>query len=308
MQEILVTASVLVLTAFLFNGCINQPPSQLGKNQTGTITELKPAIVVAAECRTTPIYLGHNTNIAGLEGVPWMKAEPSSSGIIGYLFFAGPEASKNQTYQPLHTGGRYPDGRSTKILWVIDNPHASNSIEITGKQLSAGHETFQQSFPVASSPAGNYPSIVNVPTSGCWQLQLKSGHTTLILEERKAQEPTPEQLPMKEWFNTLFPCFSIRLRCRCQAHSTQPRSLLTGRLWVRSVVLEGQDGPNQQERGSKERPPARNKEKRDARHRQQHRSHDGSEHCHYRADKPDQDDKQTEKEVRRATCDPGDSA
>ncbi len=84
--------------------------------------------------------------------------------------------------------------------------------------------------------------------------------------------------------------------------------VLTGCLWVRSVVLEGQDGPNQQEGGSKERPPARNKEKRDACYRQQHRSHDRSEGCQHRADKPDQDDKQTVKKVRRATCDPGDSA
>lgn len=178
MREILVTASVLVLTAFLFNGCMNQPSSQPGTNQTGTITELKSAIAVPVECHTTPIYLGHNTNIAGPEGVPWMKAETPSSGIIAYLFFAGTVPSEPQKYRPLHTGGRYSDGSTTKILWVIDNPHASNSIEITGKQLSAGHETFQQSFPMASNPAGNYPSIVNVPTSGCWQLLVKSGTIT----------------------------------------------------------------------------------------------------------------------------------
>ena len=178
MRKILVTASVLVLTAFLFTGCINQPPSQQSTNQTGTITELKSAVAVPVECHTTPIYLGHNTTIAGPEGVPWMKAEPPSSGIFGYLFFASPEASKNQAYQPLHTGGQYPDGRSTKILWVIDSSNASNSIEITGKKVSAIHETFQQSFPMALSPADNYPSIVNVPTSGCWQLQLKSGAIT----------------------------------------------------------------------------------------------------------------------------------
>jgi hypothetical protein len=178
MWKILVTASVLTLIGFLFNGCMNQPPPQQGMTQTGPITELKPAVAVPAECHTTPIYLGHNTNLAGPEGVPWIKAGSPSSGIIGYLFFIGPEASKNQAYQPLHTGGRYPDGRNTKILWVIDSSNASNSIEITGKKVSATHETFQQSFPMALSPAGNYPSIVNVPTPGCWQLRLKSGTIT----------------------------------------------------------------------------------------------------------------------------------
>src|SRR5260370_9979972 len=45
-----------------------------------------------------------------------------------------------------------------------------------------------------------------------------------------------------------------------------------------------------------------------ARRHQQHRPYDGSEQYHQRADKPDQDDKQTEKEVRLVTCDSGDSA
>jgi len=104
-----------------------------------------------------------------------MKAEPASSRIVAYLFYAGPVSSDTQTYRPLHTGGGYPDGSTTKILWSINNPNASVALEITGKKLSAGHETFQQTFPMASSPRGDYPSIVNVPTPGCWQVQIKSG-------------------------------------------------------------------------------------------------------------------------------------
>jgi hypothetical protein len=177
MRETLVTASVLVLTAFLSNGCMNQPPSQPGMNQTGTITELKPAVAVPPQCHLTPVYLVQSTQ--GLEGVPWMKAEPPSSGIVAYLFFADQGSSnKNQTYRPLHTGGSYPNGNSTKILWVIDSPHAANTIEIVGKKLSDDHETFRQIFQMALSPAGNYPSGVNIPTPGCWQLQLKSGAIT----------------------------------------------------------------------------------------------------------------------------------
>jgi len=88
----------------------------------------------------------------------------------------------------------------------------------------------------------------------------------------------------------------------------QTTLVLTGHPLLRPAVFVGQDGRNQQEGGSQERPPARNKEKRDARHRQQHRPHDGSEQYHQRADKPDQDDKQTEKEVRLVIRDPGDSA
>src|SRR5260221_6797797 len=68
----------------------------------------------------------------------------------------------------------------------------------------------------------------------------------------------------------------------------QTTLVLTDHPLLHSAVFVGQDGRNQQEGGSQERPPARNKEKRDARHRQQHRPHDGSEQYHQRADKPDQ--------------------
>jgi hypothetical protein len=135
---------------------------------------LKLAGTVPASCPITPVFTG-SLGRPNLDVLPWMKAEPASSRIVAYLFYAGPVSSDTQTYRPLHTGGGYPDGSTTKILWSINNPNASAALEITGKKLSAGHETFQQTFPMASSPQGDYPSIVNVPTPGCWQLQIKSG-------------------------------------------------------------------------------------------------------------------------------------
>jgi hypothetical protein len=135
---------------------------------------LKLAGTVPASCPITPVFTG-SLGRPNLDVLPWMKAEPASSRIVAYLFYAGPVSSDTQTYRPLHTGGGYPDGSTTKILWSINNPNASVALEITGKKLSAGHETFQQTFPMASSPWGDYPSIVNVPTPGCWQVQIKSG-------------------------------------------------------------------------------------------------------------------------------------
>jgi hypothetical protein len=135
---------------------------------------LKLAGTIPASCPITPVFTG-SLGRPNLDVLPWMKAEPASSRIVAYLFYAGPVSSDTQTYRPLHTGGGYPDGSTTKILWSINNPNASVALEITGKKLSAGHETFQQTFPMASSPRGDYPSIVNVPTPGCWQVQIKSG-------------------------------------------------------------------------------------------------------------------------------------
>ncbi len=56
--------------------------------------------------------------------------------------------------------------------------------------------------------------------------------------------------------------------CAGEGLFDNPPLLGTGHPLLRSAVVVGQGGRNQQERGSQERPPARNKEKRDARHKQ----------------------------------------
>jgi hypothetical protein len=176
-------SSHLGLALFVLSACTNQAPStgQTTGHPSPTtapaqpITLLKPEVTVPRTCPITPVFTGASGGSPNLDFLPWMKAEPTSSGIVAYLFFVRPGFATTHTYGPLHTGGSYPDGRATKILWSINNPNRSTALEITGKKLSAGHETFQQMFPMASSPGGDYPSIVNVPTPGCWQVQIKSG-------------------------------------------------------------------------------------------------------------------------------------
>jgi hypothetical protein len=85
-------------------------------------------------------------------------------------------------YQPLHTGGGYPDGsRTTKILWVLNVSAPPDTVVITGVKMSSPHETFQQTFPIAGAPGpgGDYPSIVTIPAPGCWQIQV-NGAASLI--------------------------------------------------------------------------------------------------------------------------------
>jgi hypothetical protein len=181
MRKILGMTGVLIMTASLFISCMSQSTPQQNMSPTGVVTQLQPAVAAPSECRPTPFYRSHGTNQAGLAGIPWAKAEPPSSGVVAYLFFADTGSSESQTYRPLHTGGRYSDGSSTKILWIIDNPHASDTVEITGKKLLAANEMFQQTFPMALSPASTYPSTVNVPTAGCWRFDLKSGTVTATI-------------------------------------------------------------------------------------------------------------------------------
>ena len=164
MRKFLLVISLLGLAVFLSSGCTGQAPS------TGQpITLLKPEVTVPNTCPITPVFTGASGGSPDLDSLPWMKAEPASSGIVAYLFFVLPGFATTHTYGPLHTGGGYPDGRSTKILWYTVNPRASHDLQIAGKKLTADHATFQQTFPMATSPGGDYPD------PGCWQLQVQSG-------------------------------------------------------------------------------------------------------------------------------------
>ena len=146
---------------------------------TGHPLLLKPAVAVPQSCPITPVYAGAEDL---LTDVPWAQADPLSSQLTAFLFFIPITYRHTHTYEPLHTGGSYPDGRSTKIPWVFGSVVASESMVLTGVKLSSPAETFQQTFAIAQGPGpgSGAPSIVRVPTPGCWQLQV-NGAASLIM-------------------------------------------------------------------------------------------------------------------------------
>ena len=172
--------TILGLILILLSGCTSVPSAQQTPTPRATrtsqthvqqaVTLVKPAGSVPATCTPTPVYVGSHD---GGPAIPWIAAAPASSGIIGYLFFTQvTPTNKPAYYQPMHTGGKMPDGGTTKILWMIQNPSAIGELTVTGKNLSLPGSTFQQTFPAASA---GIPSIIDVPTAGCWYFDLKSG-------------------------------------------------------------------------------------------------------------------------------------
>jgi hypothetical protein len=162
-----------------------QTPTAPVASSTTSLTQLKPQGALPSSCPVTPIYQGGPPNPFITSALPWVQAQPTSSGIIGHLFFTGTTAGSG-TYRFLHTGGGYPDGSSTKILWTIDHPHILNQIQIDGTNLSSAGMTFHQTIDpgvgswAVPSPE-QYPSIVVVPSAGCWRLQISSGLAQGIL-------------------------------------------------------------------------------------------------------------------------------
>jgi hypothetical protein len=113
--------------------------------------------------------------------LPWVVAGRIVSGrpkrtIVGHLFYYGEELRKTSGLT-IYTGGELPGGGSTKILWIA-RPVFSSEVLISGRQLD-GPGTFEQQFRSASSSSGVvFPSIVDVPSAGCWLLTVRNGPTT----------------------------------------------------------------------------------------------------------------------------------
>jgi hypothetical protein len=179
MKQIVSLAGIALAAALLVTGCGSAAaPSQPASTQRPTAQQTPAAISTVqapAGCPITPIhtepYSGPGSGSDPV-GVPWVQAQPASSGITAFLFYAASDGPF------LHTGGHFPNGTNDKILWVIENPQAASDVEISGKALSNPRETFAQTFPVAASPTDNYPSIIDVPAPGCWQFTITSGPVT----------------------------------------------------------------------------------------------------------------------------------
>ncbi len=125
---------------------------------------------VATAIRTTPF------SRPDLVVIPWIAAMPAASGITAHLFYLRPGAHGDAV--ALRAGGRMPNGDNTKVLWVIENPRA----DVLGPLMIVGHNmtgrgVFRQIVPRALS-ATDFPSILTVPSPGCWRLQVTSKSQT----------------------------------------------------------------------------------------------------------------------------------
>jgi hypothetical protein len=100
--------------------------------------------------------------------IPWIHAGPVS----GYLFYylaGGPWKSRPDRLL-IAAGGGIPGGYRTKILWHVRG--GSARLTLVGRRLD-GAGGFRQRFPATGG--GYFPSIVVVPSTGCWRVTVSSG-------------------------------------------------------------------------------------------------------------------------------------
>ena len=134
---------------------------------SGNRSPSSAAVPMAGGCSTTQVYkdgepswltsAGDNNNPKGL---PYFITTPATAA--GFLFA-----------YPLRAGS--VSNPNNKILWVVGLPRDGNPLRVQGHPLAASSPAIDQTFPADSSPGEIYPSIVDVPTAGCWHFDLNWG-------------------------------------------------------------------------------------------------------------------------------------
>ena len=136
-------------------------------------------LLASLVCAATPVHGEPLPKSGSLSQLKWVQATPHRAGIVGMLWAFDADISGDPPRLTLWAGGKAPGtGPSQKILWVIRNRGETATITVRGTQIGGSGTTFKQEFHAvgAPDPEGSlYASIVNVPQSGCWRLDLSSG-------------------------------------------------------------------------------------------------------------------------------------
>jgi hypothetical protein len=108
--------------------------------------------------------------------ITWMQATPRTDGVAAILFVSTVPGADSAV---IYAGGRAPEGWNTKFLWW--SPHPGARLTITGRRVD-GVGRFQQKFGSASADEGIvFPSIVEIPTAGCWATTVQTGRTAGLI-------------------------------------------------------------------------------------------------------------------------------
>ena len=142
-------------TVVVFLALVDVPPSPA-------------AHTVSGGCGSTTVYQGSPpswlVDAAGGPAAPSTIPYVSSpSGLIGGFIFG----------YPLRAGT--PANRASKVLWAVATTRNGASLEIQGHPQHASTPVLTYRFPDNASPGEIYPSIVEVPSPGCWTFTMSWG-------------------------------------------------------------------------------------------------------------------------------------
>jgi hypothetical protein len=124
-------------------------------------------------------YGGHDHS---MDRTPWIKGRPAGSGLAALLWYWPDEWKRSgERRARIYTGGTMPQGWSTKVLWAFVGPKHRNRgsarLTVRGTRLDA-RGRFTQRFGAigyeGQAGAPSYASIIDVPSAGCWRLDVST--------------------------------------------------------------------------------------------------------------------------------------
>jgi hypothetical protein len=130
-------------------------------------------VALAGSCTGTAITQGGAPSWADAAGVHINPtglplAVDQAQTVVGFLYG-----------YPLRAG--HPTSPTNKVLWVVRLPRDRSDLTITAHPVGAASPVITVVQAADSGPGEIYPSVVDVPTPGCWVLDLAwSSHRTTL--------------------------------------------------------------------------------------------------------------------------------
>jgi hypothetical protein len=157
------TAMALLLVAC--GGSKSNPGRGNSRTTTGRSAGNGTANGAAMPCIPTPIHHGAPPTWTA---AAWSDSSPGFT--VPYAL-----ASRNAAAAFLFSGALragHPTNPANKVLWVVRFPRDGHPLEITARLSTDPSQVVRISRPADSSPGEIYPSYVDLPTAGCWRLEL----------------------------------------------------------------------------------------------------------------------------------------
>jgi len=160
MRTAIATVISLALVACSGNAATQRtpPPATSEKSPAASV------VAGAVNCGSTKVVQGaipQWLDVAGRHnnptGLPYVIAHPALAA--GFLFA-----------YPLRAG--HPENPANKILWVVRTPR-TGPLTIDGHPVGTALPAIHEILAANSGPGEIYPSFVDAPMPGCWQLDLQ---------------------------------------------------------------------------------------------------------------------------------------
>lgn len=152
------------------------PASDSGRH----VSSHEPAPGVPDSCPTSPVRHGPipKGGFSRDTDYPWIAAKSDAGKTLAVLFYSQDGTSL------MRAGGTMSPGITTKILWIMPT-RGHDHITLQGEEVPQGSE-FKQTVP--NSSGAQYPSVVKVPSPGCWKITAKVNDysSTIVIPVTKA--------------------------------------------------------------------------------------------------------------------------